>query len=173
MSATSDSIGPRPSSETSVTGKKCSECVVRFGAFELHSDSGELRKYGIRIRLQTKPLQVLQCLLEKPGKIVSREEIRSRLWNEGTFVDFESGLNTATNRLRAALGDSAEAPRYIETLPRLGYRFICPVVEIDENERAAISPDVGPPLETNGLKPPSAGLPSLHSQIPGKPQSPP
>ncbi|MBV8811318.1 MAG: winged helix-turn-helix domain-containing protein [Acidobacteriaceae bacterium] len=98
--------------------------VVKFGAFELHSDSGELRKYGIRIRLQAKPLQVLQCLLENPGKVVSREEIRSRLWDEGTFVDFESGLNTATNRLRTALGDSADAPRYIETLPGLGYRFI-------------------------------------------------
>ncbi len=99
-------------------------------------ETGELWKHGIRVKLQIKPLQVLQALLEKPGEMVTREELCKRLWRTGTFVDFESGLNTATNRLRSALGDSAEAPRYIETLPRLGYRFICPVTEILQAERA-------------------------------------
>jgi DNA-binding winged helix-turn-helix (wHTH) protein/WD40 repeat protein len=101
--------------------------VIRFAAFQLRSDTRELYKQGTRIRLQIKPFQVLETLLERPGELVTREELRNRLWPSGTFVDFESGLNTAINRLRAALGDSAEEPRYIETLPRLGYRFICPV----------------------------------------------
>jgi DNA-binding winged helix-turn-helix (wHTH) protein/dipeptidyl aminopeptidase/acylaminoacyl peptidase len=101
--------------------------VIRFGSFELRSDTRELLKLGIRIKLQVKPFQVLETLVARPGELVTREELRSRLWPSGTFVDFESGLNTAINRLRAALGESAEHPRFIETLPRLGYRFICPV----------------------------------------------
>ncbi len=103
--------------------------IFKFGIFELRPDTGELWKHGVRIKLQTKPLQVLEALLAEPGEVVTRECLFKRLWPEGTFVDFESGLNTATNRLRAALGDSAGAPRYIETLPRVGYRFICPVSE--------------------------------------------
>jgi DNA-binding winged helix-turn-helix (wHTH) protein/WD40 repeat protein len=106
--------------------------VFRFGAFELRTQTGELLKHGARIRLQTKPLQLLRALLESPGELITREQLCSRLWPSGTFVDFEGGLNTAANRLRAALGDCAESPRYIETLPRLGYRFICPVVELHE-----------------------------------------
>src|SRR5215471_20401346 len=98
--------------------------VLRFGPFELNTGTGELRKQGIRIRLQPKPLAILRALLEKPGAIVTREELRGRLWPEDTFVDFESGVNTAVNRLRIALGDSAEHPRYIETLSRTGYRFM-------------------------------------------------
>lgn len=105
--------------------------IYKFGVFELRTETGELSKSGIRIRLQTRPCQVLQALLERPGQLVTREELRARLWPSGTFVDFESGLNTATNRLRSALGDSADAPRYIETLPRLGYRFVCPVTEVN------------------------------------------
>jgi DNA-binding winged helix-turn-helix (wHTH) protein len=101
--------------------------VVRFGPFELCLDTGELRKLGIRVRLQGKPFHILSALLEEPGHVVTREELRSRLWPADTFVDFESGLNTAVNRLRVALGDSAENPIYIETLARLGYRFIAPV----------------------------------------------
>jgi DNA-binding winged helix-turn-helix (wHTH) protein len=100
--------------------------VVRFGPFELCLDTGELRKLGIRVRLQGKPFHILSALLEEPGHVVTREELRSRLWPADTFVDFESGLNTAVNRLRVALGDSAENPIYIETLARLGYRFIAP-----------------------------------------------
>jgi len=104
--------------------------VIQFGAFELRADTGELRKHGIRLRLQTKPLRLLRALLEHPGEVVTREEMRSYLWPADTFVDFESGLNTAANRLRIVLGDSADAPRFIETLPRVGYRFIAPVQEI-------------------------------------------
>ncbi|MFL6351598.1 MAG: winged helix-turn-helix domain-containing protein [Bryobacteraceae bacterium] len=101
--------------------------VVRFGPFELNLDTGELRKLGIRVRLQGKPFHILSALLEEPGHVVTREELRTRLWPADTFVDFESGLNTAVNRLRVALGDSAENPVYVETLARLGYRFIGPV----------------------------------------------
>ena len=100
--------------------------VVQFGAFELNRNAGELRKQGTRVRLQPKPLQILFALLEKPGEIVTRDELKSRLWPNDTFVDFENGLNTAVNRLRIALGDSAEHPRYIETQARSGYRFIAP-----------------------------------------------
>jgi DNA-binding winged helix-turn-helix (wHTH) protein/WD40 repeat protein len=101
--------------------------VVRFGVFELDQRTGELRKDGVKQKLQGKPFQVLRALLESPGRVVSREELRLRLWPSDVFVDFERGLNTATNRLRIALGDSAENPRYIETLARVGYRFIAPV----------------------------------------------
>lgn len=104
--------------------------IARFGAFELDRQTGELRKHGIRVRLQGKPFQILVALLERPGETVSRDELRQRLWSGDTFVDFESGLNTAANRLRIALGDSADNPRYIETLARSGYRFIAPVEEV-------------------------------------------
>lgn len=100
---------------------------VRFGAFEVNLRTGETRKHGTRIKLQGQPLQILAILLEQPGEVVSREEMRRRLWPADTFVDFEHGLNTAVKKLRQALGDSAEAPRYVETLPRFGYRFIAPV----------------------------------------------
>jgi DNA-binding winged helix-turn-helix (wHTH) protein len=103
--------------------------VLHFGAFELETGTGEMRKHGIRIRLQGKPLHVLQALLERPGGVVTREELRDRLWAADTFVDFESGLNTAVNRLRLALGDSADHPRFVETMARSGYRFVAPVVE--------------------------------------------
>ncbi len=107
--------------------------VFRFGDFELRTETGELSKRGIRVKAQAKPIQILEALLEKPGQLITREELCRKLWPSGTFVDFENGLNTATNRLRAALNDSADAPRYIETLPRLGYRFICPVIEVLPN----------------------------------------
>src|SRR5215471_8929525 len=109
------------------TGTTDGRKVVRFGVFELDERTGELRKQGVRQKLQGKPFQVLQALLESPGEVVTREELRQRLWPSDVFVDFERGLNTATNRLRIALGDSAENPRYIETLARAGYRFIAPV----------------------------------------------
>jgi TolB-like protein/DNA-binding winged helix-turn-helix (wHTH) protein/tetratricopeptide (TPR) repeat protein len=98
--------------------------LVRFGPFEVDFRAGELLKNGRRIRLQDQPLQVLAMLLEKPGEVVTREEVRKRLWPGDTFVDFDHGLNNAINRLREALNDSADAPRFIETLPRRGYRFI-------------------------------------------------
>ncbi len=105
--------------------------VARFGVFEFDPRAGELRKHGAKVRLRGKPLQILEILLEKPGEIVTREELRPRLWSSDVFVDFDSGLNTAANRLRIALGDSAERPRYIETLARVGYRFIAPVHIVD------------------------------------------
>jgi hypothetical protein len=92
--------------------------VYRFGVFEVDSRSGELRKRGVRRHLQGKPLQVLLALLERPGEVVTRDELQRRLWSPDVFVDFENGLNTAINRLRLTLGDSAEHPRYVETLAR-------------------------------------------------------
>lgn len=101
--------------------------VVRFGAFELDLRAGELRKAGLRVNLQEQPFRVLECLVERPGELVTREELRQRLWQRDTFVDFEHGVNAAVKRLRETLGDSAETPRFIETLPRRGYRLIAPV----------------------------------------------
>jgi Tol biopolymer transport system component/DNA-binding winged helix-turn-helix (wHTH) protein len=97
---------------------------MRFGVFELDLRARELRKHGIQIKLQEQPFQVLQALLERPGEIVTREELRLRIWGNGTFVDFDHSLNRAVNKLREALGDGAGTPRFIETLPRRGYRFI-------------------------------------------------
>jgi len=116
---------------------KADRRVFRFGVFELDSQSGELRKRGVKLKLQGKPLQVLTALLERPGQIVTREELQRRLWRSDVFVDFDSGLNTAANRLRIALGDSADNPRYIETLPRLGYRFIAPTDTSDTSSPVA------------------------------------
>src|SRR5262249_52790784 len=97
---------------------------VRFGSFELDAPAGELRKNGVRLRLQEQSFQVLVTLLERPGEIVSREELRRRLWQSDTFVDFDHSLNTIVNRLRDCLSDVAERPRFIEAVPRRGYRFI-------------------------------------------------
>ena len=97
---------------------------IRFGVFEVDPCAGELRKQGVRIKLQEQPFQVLQLLLERPGQVVTREEMCQRIWPADTFVDFEAGVNNAVKRLREALGDKAETPRFIETLPRRGYRFV-------------------------------------------------
>jgi TolB-like protein/DNA-binding winged helix-turn-helix (wHTH) protein/Tfp pilus assembly protein PilF len=101
--------------------------VVRFGVFEADFAAGELRRQGIKIKLQEQPLQILEVLLERPGEIVSREELQKRVWPADTFVDFDHGLYSAITRLREALGDSSGTPRYIETVARRGYRFIAPV----------------------------------------------
>jgi DNA-binding winged helix-turn-helix (wHTH) protein len=101
--------------------------TVRFGAFEVDLRAGELRKNGIKIKLQEQPFRVLVTLLEHAGNVVTREELRRELWPTDTFVDFEHGLNAAVKQLRDALGDSAEKPRFVETLARRGYRFIAPV----------------------------------------------
>ena len=103
--------------------------VVRFGAFEADLRSGEVRKGGLKIRLQDQPFQVLAMLLERPGHLVTREELQKRLWPVDTFVDFDQGLGTAIRKLRDALGDSADNPQFIETLPKRGYRFIAPVIK--------------------------------------------
>jgi len=101
--------------------------VLQFGAFEVDLRTGSLRKSGARIKLQEQPFQILAMLLEKPGDMVTREELRQKLWPADTFVDFDNGLNTAIKKLRDTLGDSADSPRFIETLPKRGYRFIYPV----------------------------------------------
>ena len=98
--------------------------IFRFGLFELDADSGELRKQGLKIRLSDQPLQILLLLLERPGQVITRDTLRQRLWSADTFVDFNAGLNSAIKKLRDALGDPAENSRFVETLPRRGYRFI-------------------------------------------------
>ena len=113
--------------------------IARFGVFELDGSTGELRKNGVRLRLQGQPLQVLVLLLQHAGEVVTRDELRQSLWASDTFVDFDHGLNTAINRVREVLGDSASSPRYVETLARRGYRFIAPVQNISRPETANVS----------------------------------
>jgi DNA-binding winged helix-turn-helix (wHTH) protein len=107
------------------------ETCYRFAAFEVDFRTLELRKHGLKIKLQEKPVRILQALLERPGMLVTREELRQRLWPKDVYVDFERNLTSAMNKLRVALNDSAEKPRYIETLPRRGYRFIAAVEEVN------------------------------------------
>jgi len=111
----------------------------RFGVFEAHLDTGELLKQGMKVRVRGKPFDILALLIERPGQVITREELKERLWAVDTFVDFDHGVNTAVNRLREALGDVADNPRFIETIPRKGYRFIAPVV-IDEPQRTVEAP---------------------------------
>jgi DNA-binding winged helix-turn-helix (wHTH) protein len=101
--------------------------AIRFGVFEVDPRSGELRRNGSRVKLQEQPFQILLTLLAKPGEVITREELRVRLWAEDTYVDFDHSLNAAVRRLRDALGDSAENPRFVETVARRGYRFLAPV----------------------------------------------
>ncbi|HEY6945400.1 MAG TPA: winged helix-turn-helix domain-containing protein [Candidatus Acidoferrum sp.] len=113
--------------------------ILRFGTFEVDVRSGELRKQGKRIKLQEQPFQVLAVLLQRAGDVVAREELRSQIWPQDTFVDFDNSLNTAINKLREALGDSADNPRFIETLPRRGYRFLAPL-SCDGQKEPVIKP---------------------------------
>jgi DNA-binding winged helix-turn-helix (wHTH) protein len=124
--------------------------VMRFGTYEVDLRLGELRKNGIRVKLTGQPFQILVILLEHPGDLVTREQLQRRLWPSDTFVDFDRGLNATINRVREALGDSAENPRFVETLPRRGYRFIAPVDAV------------------GGLVPPQHGD---RQRVPGRPQS--
>jgi len=110
--------------------------IIRFGTYEADVRSGELRKHGIRLRLQEQPFQVLCLLLERPGELVTREELRQRLWPADTFVDFDHGLNTAMNKLRDVLGDSAANPKFVETLAKRGYRFVGPLPVLVEEHSA-------------------------------------
>jgi len=105
----------------------------RFGAFEADTSTGELRRQGIRLRLNAQPFQVLCLLLDRPGQLLTRDEIARQLWPDGVYVDAEHGVNSAVNRIREALNDSASSPRFIETLARRGYRFVAPVEPIDNN----------------------------------------
>ena len=117
--------------------------MLKFGPYLVDLAAGEIRKNGSRIRLQEKPLRVLALLAERQGQVVTREELKKRLWPEDTFVDFETGLNTAVSKLRDALCDSAETPRYIETIPRRGYRFVAPVELVHAHQPAARNLDNG------------------------------
>jgi len=115
--------------------------TVRFGVFEVELKKGELRKDGIKIKLQQQPFQILVTLLERPGEVVTREDLRLKLWPADTHVDFYSSLKTAVNKVRETLGDSAENPRFIETLNRRGYRFIAPVSQPVSGMTPAIPPE--------------------------------
>src|SRR5579862_8008497 len=111
--------------------------LYRFGVFEADPTLGELRRQGVRIKLNAQPFQVLSLLLDRPGELLTREEISRELWPDGTFVDYEHGVNSAVNRVREALGDKANSPRFVETLARKGYRFVAPVERIVSGEVAA------------------------------------
>ena len=113
----------------------------RFGVFEADASTGELRRQGIRVKLNAQPFQVLLMLLDRPGEVLTREEISRTLWSDGTFVDYDHGVNSAVNRIREALGDTANSPRFVETLARRGYRFVAPVQKIDQE------PDLPQPAE--------------------------
>ncbi len=115
------------------TGSGASRRIVRFAVFEFDLGTGELRKHGLRIKLKGQPIDVLAMLLDHPGEVVTREDLQKRLWPADTFVDFEHSLNAAIKRLRAALGDSADSPRFVETLARRGYRFIAPLAQPADN----------------------------------------
>src|SRR6185436_1941519 len=132
--------------------------VRRFGPFEMDCRSGELRKHGLKIRLAEQPFRILVLLLDRGGEIVTREEIRQALWHADTFVDFDAGLSSAVRKLRDALGDSAENPRYVQTLPRRGYRFVAPVAV---TETRAGSPAIPVSRETNASAPPRTNRRSL------------
>src|ERR1700721_1831344 len=110
--------------------------VVRFGTYEVSLQSGEVRKAGLRIRVQQQPMKLLEILLEHPGEIVTREELRGRVWPNESFGDFDQALNIAIGKLRSALGDSAESPRFIETLPKRDYRFLEEESVVDTDARS-------------------------------------
>src|SRR5215813_15248233 len=101
--------------------------VIAFGSFQLHPATGSLEKHGVRVRLAPQPARILTILVQRAGDVITREELREQVWGSDTFVDFEHGLNAAINKLRQVLGDSAEKPRFIETLPGRGYRFVAAV----------------------------------------------
>jgi TolB-like protein/DNA-binding winged helix-turn-helix (wHTH) protein len=134
-----------------VNSPRASQVKARFGSFEMDLRAGELRKHGVRIRLQTQPFQILGMLLERPGEVVTREELRQALWPGDTFVDFDHGLNNAINRLRETLGDSAEGSRFVETLPRRGYRFIGAV----ESVPSPSPQDLAAQVEDSSTAPPT------------------
>jgi len=125
--------------------------LLRFGLFEVNRETGELRKGGIRIKLQEQPFQVLAALTETPGELVTRDQLRGRLWPGGEFVDYDHALTTAVKKLRGALNDSPTQPRYVETLPRRGYRFIAPVERVRPSGSAEAAPEPRRPAESSLL----------------------
>src|SRR6202021_1756276 len=114
--------------------------VLQFGTYEVSLQSGEVRKAGLKIRVQQQPMKLLEILLERPREVVTREELRSRVWPDESFGDFDQALNIAIGKLRSALGDSAENPRFIETLPKRGYRFIAEVSVVDAEAQTKKQP---------------------------------
>jgi cholera toxin transcriptional activator len=145
---TEDSTGPQPAPR------------YRFGIFEVDATTGELRRQGLRVKLNTQPFQVLLMLLDRPGQLLTREEISRELWPHGTFVDYEHGVNSAINRIREALGDTAASPRFLETLSRRGYRFIAPVERVDPGKDFAF--DKGASADESQ---PSTDAPSSRSRL--------
>ncbi len=137
--------------------------IARFGAFEVDLAVGELRKSGVRIKLQDRPFQILSVLLEQPGEMVTREELQKRLWPAHTFVDFEHGMNTAITKLRQALADDADNPHFIETLPRRGYRFIAPV-SFGGNGDSSLRVQIDPISHRANVATPSAVHPGISHQ---------
>ena len=149
---------------TPLSGSESS--LLRFGVFEVNLSAGELRKNGVQLRLQEQPFQVLTVLLENAGRVVTRDDLRQKLWPVDTFVDFDHSLNTAVNKIREVLGDSASNPRFVETLARRGYRFIAPVngFEVGDSQfpnkvsnnattaiEKALLPDLNVPVPHRGL----------------------
>jgi DNA-binding winged helix-turn-helix (wHTH) protein len=134
--------------------------TIRFGPFELDLTNRELRKRGNIVKLQPQQFAVLVLLVEHAGQIVSRDEIHQQIWGDDTFVDFERGINFAINQVRAALGDDAEKPRYVETIPRRGYRFICP---IQVTEATPVEPEANASKE-NPIASASADLPAAETE---------
>jgi DNA-binding winged helix-turn-helix (wHTH) protein len=134
--------------------------LLHFGIFEMNLAAGELRKNGARIRLQEQPFQVLAALLENAGEVVTREDLRQKIWPADTFVDFDHSLNTAVNKIREALGDSASNPRFVETMARRGYRFIASVEGVPAASSATASSVITPQLSEDVLHP------GLHVPVP-------
>jgi cholera toxin transcriptional activator len=149
----------------------------RFGVFEADSTTGELRRKGVRIKLHSQPFQILFMLLERPGEMLTREEISRELWPDGTFVDYEHGVNSAVNRLREALGDKASNPRFVETLARRGYRFLAPVERIEFGLPQQIPPNLdastaaitAPPVEES-LTAPTEKVVGFFNQVLAAPE---
>ncbi len=140
--------------------------LLRFGVFEVDLDAGELRKNGARIRLQEQPFQVLTALLQNAGQVVTRDHLREKIWPADTFVDFDHSLNTAVNKIRESLGDSASSPRFVETLARRGYRFIA---SVDSVPTVATAPAVPQDTGTRAGAPAPHGItlhPELHVPVP-------
>jgi cholera toxin transcriptional activator len=138
--------------------------ILRFAIFEVDRSAGELRKNGTRIRLQEQPFQILVYLLDRAGEVVTREELRQKLWPADTFVDFDHSLNTAVKKLREALGDSASSPRYVETMARRGYRFLAPVQPAEARPAALDFPPV-PPLDVAAAGTLAAQKVSFHRDL--------
>ena len=139
--------------------------LYRFDVYEADVRSGELRKSGERLRIQEQPFQVLVALLERPREVVTRDELRQRLWPSDTFVDFDHGLNTTINKLRESLGDSASSPRFIETLPRRGYRFLADVERAQSEASSVKNPSEAPTDEFPVIRQPDTNASSTQPAV--------